>query len=246
MGVMKTGGRSGVRVGFGSGVLFALLAALPLRADEASAVLSNVPEGSQERGQADIQVFKYTDQTGVRSYSDTPPVGLHYTVMKFDCFACNPTSSVDWNTIPLQLRAFGTAINTASKRYRVDPALVRAVIHAESAFRPQAVSSKGAMGLMQLMPGTAQDMGVANAMAPEENIHGGVKYLARLLDQNRGDTRLATAAYNAGPGAVRRHNGVPPFAETQTYVERVKILHARYRKAMGKRFSGRVIAGAES
>ena len=84
MGAMKTGGRSGVRVGYGSGVLFALLAALPLCADEAPAVLSNVPEGSQERGQVDIQVFKYTDQAGVRSYSDTPPVGLHYTVMKFD------------------------------------------------------------------------------------------------------------------------------------------------------------------
>jgi soluble lytic murein transglycosylase-like protein len=228
------------------GVFLALLAALPLCAAEAPTVLSNAPQGSEKKAQVDIRVFKYTDQAGVRSYSDKPPVGLHYTVMKFDCFACNPTSSVDWNTIPLQLRAFGTAINTASKRYRVDPALVRAVIHAESAFRPQAVSSKGAMGLMQLMPGTAQDMGVANAMAPEENIQGGVKYLARLLDQNRGDTRLATAAYNAGPGAVRRHNGVPPFAETQTYVKRVKILHARYRKAMGKRFSGRVIAGAES
>lgn len=243
---MEISRRSDVRVIFGPGVLFALLAALPLSADEASAMSSNVSGGSEPKGQVDVRVFKYTDRAGVRSYSDKPPTGLHYTVMKFDCFACNPSSVVDWNNIPLQLKAYNDIIALASKRYRVDPALVRAVIHAESAFRSQAVSRKGAMGLMQLMPGTAKDMGVANAMEPEENIFGGVKYLAHLLDQNRGNTRLATAAYNAGPGAVRRYNGVPPFSETQTYVERVKILHERYRKAMAKRFSGRVIVGAES
>jgi soluble lytic murein transglycosylase-like protein len=217
-----------------------------VRAQEAPTVLGNVAEDAENKDFVDIRVFKYTNKSGVRSYSDVPPTGIRYTVMKFDCFACNPTSTINWDRIPLQLEAYRNAINAAAKQHRIDPALVRAVIHAESAFRPQAVSSKGAMGLMQLMPGTARDMGVVNAMAPEQNIRGGVKYLAMLLDENRGNLRLATAAYNAGPGAVKRYGGVPPYEETQTYVRRVKILHDRYREAMGKRFSGRVVSGFDS
>jgi soluble lytic murein transglycosylase-like protein len=99
---------------------------------------------------------------------------------------------------------------------------------------------------MQLMPGTARDMGVVNVMSPEDNIQGGVRYLAWLLEENRGNTMLATAAYNAGPNAVKRYNGMPPFEETQTYVKRVKILHDRYKKALNKTFSGRVVSQAET
>jgi soluble lytic murein transglycosylase-like protein len=223
-----------------------LLFAVQARAEPAPTVLTSVPPGAENPDFVDIKVFRYRNKSGVSSYSDRPPAGRHYEVMKFDCFACNPRSTVDWNNIPLQLQAYSHAINSASKRYRVDPALVRAVIHAESAFRPQARSSKGALGLMQLMPGTASDMGVANALAPDENILGGVKYLAMLLEENRGNTLLATAAYNAGPSAVKRHNGIPPYEETQTYVKRVKLLHNRYKKAMGKRFSGTVISQADS
>jgi soluble lytic murein transglycosylase-like protein len=228
------------------GVCVCLLAAALVRAESVPTVLSNVPEDDENEEFVDIRVFKYTNKNGVRSYSDVPPTGIRYTVMKFDCFACNPTSTVNWNQIPLQLEAYQAAIDSAARQYRIDPALVRAVIHAESAFRPQAISSKGAMGLMQLMPGTAREMGVVNAMAPEQNIRGGVKYLALLLDENRGNLRLATAAYNAGPGAVKRYGGVPPYQETQTYVRRVKILHDRYKQAMGKRFSGRVLSGIDS
>ena len=153
---------------------------------------------------------------------------------------------MDWYNIPLRLKAYRFAINEAAKKYRVDPALVRAVIHAESAFKPGAKSKKGALGLMQLMPATAKDMGVINALSPEENIHGGVRYLAWLLEENGGDTLLATAAYNAGPGAVKRHGGIPPYEETQTYVERVKILHDRYKKALVKTFSGRWVSQADA
>ena len=228
------------------GVGLCLLAGAPVRAETGPTLLTNVSPGADNRGYTDIQVYKYTNRSGVRSYSDRPPQGIRYEIMKFDCFACNPVSTIDWQSIPLQLQAYKSAIDSAARRYRVDPALVRAVIHAESAFQPRARSSKGALGLMQLMPGTARDMGVANVLAPDENIQGGVKYLAMLLEENRGDTTLATAAYNAGPNAVKRYNGIPPYAETRTYVERVKILHDRYRKAMGRRFSGRVVAGVES
>jgi len=228
------------------GASVCLLAAIAVRAEAPPTVLGNVPEGADNPGFTDIQVYKYTNRSGVRSYSDRPPQGLRYTVMKFDCFACNPVSTIDWNQIPLQLQAYKDSIDAAARRYRVDPALVRAVIHAESAFQPRARSKKGALGLMQLMPDTARDLGVVNVLAPDENIEGGVKYLSMLLQENRGDTTLATAAYNAGPGAVKRYHGIPPYEETRTYVRRVKILHDRYKSAMGKRFTGRVVNGVES
>jgi soluble lytic murein transglycosylase-like protein len=209
-------------------------------------VLSSAP--AQQKAAPEkpaMKVFKYTNRSGVRSYSDRAPMGIAYEVMQLSCFACNVKSKLNWNNIPLQLNAYEYAINSAAKKYRVDPALVRAVIHAESAFRPGARSKKGALGLMQLMPDTAQDMQVVNVMEPEENILGGVRYLAWLLEQNGGNTTLATAAYNAGPGAVKRHNGIPPYEETQTYVKRVKILHDRYRQALNKTVSGQWISQAD-
>jgi soluble lytic murein transglycosylase-like protein len=182
-----------------------------------------------------IKVFKYTNRSGVTSFSDRPPSNRGYKVINLavTCYACNLKSTVDWHSTPLHLQAFQSTINTAARHYDVDPALVRAMIHAESAFQPNAKSKAGALGLMQLMPGTARDMGVADPMSPEENIQGGVRYLAFLLQKTNGNTTLATAAYNAGPGAVKRHNGIPPYAETQTYVKRVGILHGRYKEALG-------------
>jgi hypothetical protein len=224
-----------------------LLFAAHAWAEQDTTVLTTAPDEDEAKPyRPDIRIFTYTNKSGVRSYSDRVPSGIRYKVMKFDCFACNPRSTVDWTSIRLELKAYQDAINAAANKYRVDPALVRAVIHAESAFRPTAKSKKGALGLMQLMPGTAKDMGVMNALAPNQNIQGGVKYLAWLLEENRGNTTLATAAYNAGPAAVKRFNGIPPYEETQTYVKRVKILHDRYKKAMGKRFSGTVVSQADS
>jgi len=229
--------------------LVCLLSLAPAQAamDGGPTVLTNIPEGQQANPeQPEIRIFKYTNKSGVRSYSDRAPMGIKYEIMKFDCFACNPKSTVDWNNIPLQLSAFRSAIDASAKKYRVDPALVRAVIHAESAFQPGAKSNKGALGLMQLMPGTARDMGVVNVMSPEDNIQGGVKYLAWLLEQNSGNTMLATAAYNAGPNAVKRYNGMPPFEETRTYVKRVKILYDRYKKELNKTFSGSYVSQADT
>jgi hypothetical protein len=116
---------------------------------------------------------------------------------------------------------FDAVIDEHARRNGLAPDLVRAVIRVESAFNPNAVSSKGAMGLMQLMPATAAELGVSNPFHPEQNIRGGTVYLKRLLDRYDQDVTLALAAYNAGPGAVERYGAVPPYRETKRYVEKV-------------------------
>jgi soluble lytic murein transglycosylase-like protein len=113
----------------------------------------------------------------------------------------------------------------------VDPALVKAIIANESGFNANATSSVGAQGLMQLMPGTASALGVTDAYDPAQNVAGGTKYIRQLLDRFNGDVRLAVAAYNAGPGAVEKYAGVPPYTETQNYVQNVLASYAKYRSA---------------
>lgn len=173
-------------------------------------------------------VYRYEDNHGVVAYSSSRPTDASYDVIRFHCFACNPASTVNWLTTPLFRSPYQPEIVAAAQQYDVDPALVRAVIHAESAFNAQAVSPKGAQGLMQLMPATAAELEVVDALDAAQNIRGGVRYLSRMLDRFDNDVTLATAAYNAGPGAVDRFDGIPPYAETQAYVERVGILHRRY------------------
>lgn len=183
-----------------------------------------------------IQVYKSVQKNGVIRYSDMMPEQGHYELLLFnDCYACDPDSRVNWRTTGLFLYDYASTIKAAAKTYSVEPALIRALIHAESAFNPLAVSRKGAMGLTQLMPATARELGVGNALLAEQNIFGGVKYLAGLLKQYDGNVALATAAYNAGAGAVQKHGGIPPYAETRAYVERVQLLHRRYKEMLSAR-----------
>lgn len=190
---------------------------------------TNVKGAEQPRASTgNDTVYRYKDENGVVAYSSIQPAVAEFDVIRFHCYACDPASTVDWRKTPLFTKPFRSEIQTAAQDYGVDPALVRAVIHAESAFNDKAISPVGAQGLMQLMPGTAREVGVNNAMIAAENIRGGVSYLSKMLDRFGGDIRLATAAYNAGPGAVGRYGGVPPYAETRAYVEHVGILHERY------------------
>ncbi|MBS0430938.1 MAG: lytic transglycosylase domain-containing protein [Proteobacteria bacterium] len=148
------------------------------------------------------------------------------------CYACNVHSRVNFDTVALHLDDYDDEIRAAAAHNGISEALLRAVIHAESAFNPRALSYKGAQGLMQLMPGTASDLGVTNAFDVGQNIRGGAQYLASLLRDFKGDVSLAAAAYNAGEGAVLKYKGVPPYDETQVYVKRVAILRERYLKAL--------------
>lgn len=132
----------------------------------------------------------------------------------------------------LQARAseFDGLIAAAAQRYELDPALLKAVAHAESNLAPTSVSHAGAKGLMQLMDSTAQQLGVIDSFDPAQNIDGGARFLRQLLDHYDGNVILALAAYNAGPGAVDRWGGLPPYSETQAYIPRVLGLRDQYRE----------------
>lgn len=177
-----------------------------------------------------FKVYQYTQQNGVVAFSDKPPADSPFKVLRYDCFACGIRSAINFNTTPLFLQHYHREILTAAQQYQLEPSLIRAVIHAESGFNPKAHSKAGAQGLMQLMPDTAKELGVGNVWLPQQNIQAGTAYLAGLLQQFNGNRRLALAAYNAGPGAVSRHGGVPPYAETQAYLQRVDILLRRYQQ----------------
>jgi len=142
-----------------------------------------------------------------------------------------PTAVVSCRLSPADVMRVGAGpfddiIVREARAHGLDPLLVKSVIWVESCFDPQAVSRVGAHGLMQLMPATAAELGVTDRFDPDQNIRGGVTYLARMLDRFERRLDLALAAYNAGPGAVERHDGIPPFRETLKYVERV---NAHYR-----------------
>jgi soluble lytic murein transglycosylase-like protein len=172
-------------------------------------------------------IYKYEDDEGVLHFTDAP------TDHRFKIFMRDIKKDRQLRT---SFRLAGCAgnpaefdpiINSCALAYGVDKSLVKAVIHAESGYDPNAVSAKGASGLMQLMPQTAKSLKVANSFDPADNIRGGVRYLKFLLDTFRGDVTLALAAYNAGLSRVAQYNGVPPYEETRNYVARVM----QYRKS---------------
>ncbi len=187
------------------------------------------------------QVYSYI-QDGVRHYTSARPKGgvqvaslrtIKYSFIE-TCFACgNP--SLNFGTLRLNTTAYQAEIAAASREFGVDESVIRAIMHAESSYNPMALSHAGAQGLMQLMPATARRFGVNDAFNAGQNIRGGVQYLSWLLKRFNGDLRLAAAGYNAGEGAVDRHGGIPPYRETQRYVERVSVLADRYRGMVAAR-----------
>ncbi|MDR2012947.1 MAG: lytic transglycosylase domain-containing protein [Rhodanobacter sp.] len=180
-------------------------------------------------------VYRVQRTNGVTEYTNIKPDSGRFAMLFTyiaTCFACDADSRVDFARASLNVNAYKDEVTQAAADYGVDVALLRAVIHAESAFNPMAISNRGARGLMQLMPGTADDLGVTDVFDATQNIRGGARYLAQLLRDFNGDVQLATAAYNAGSGAVQKYHGVPPYDETQVYVQRVATLRDRYQKAL--------------
>ncbi len=166
---------------------------------------------------AQAGIYRYVDQQGRIHFTNVP------TTSKFRLYR------EEGQTYQLE-----TLITHFAQKFKLDRSLVKAVIKTESDFDPQVVSSRGAQGLMQLMPETAREVGVNNPFDPSESIYGGSLYLRKMLDSFDQNLDYALAAYNAGPGAVRKYGGIPPYVETQNYVRRVK----RYFDYYSGRLSG--------
>ncbi len=185
-------------------------------------------------GVARGDIYRHVDANGVIHFTNTPSKAGFQLYMKETVSRVLSSSAPD-DVAAVYLRGGGlegldAVIREVARRYGLNESLVMAVIHAESRFDHRAVSRKGARGLMQLMPGTARELGVRDSFDPVENIEGGVRYLRSLLDGFGGKLHLALAAYNAGRDAVLQHRGIPPFPETQNYVRQVIQLYEQYEK----------------
>jgi soluble lytic murein transglycosylase len=166
-------------------------------------------------------LYRFVDARGVVHFTNVPKDDRWKVI--------RPPRGLTYSSGPRRpVRLYDPLISRAADLYGVPAAMVKAVIHAESSFNPRAVSRKGAMGLMQLMPETARDLGVREPFHEEDNVLGGTRYLRVLRDRYSGSWTHALAAYNAGPSTVDRYRGVPPFAETQEYVTRVLSYYRRY------------------
>lgn len=188
-----------------------------------------------DSGAMRIRVFTFMHK-GVRQYVSRRPEGISARVDVLEvyyiqgCYLCRAPKDFKVASLRLDTQSYRREIEAASALYGVDRALVRAVMHAESGFRPSVISIAGAQGLMQLMPATAERFAVTDPLDARQNIRGGVRYLAWLLKRFNGNETLALAGYNAGEASVEQYKGVPPYAETQSYVTLVRSLTERYRR----------------
>jgi len=192
-------------------------------------------------------IYQFTDDQGVIHFSNvgiggskkykkikSSPAKVQYAVPSSQSVAASERPLTSSN-MP---SAYVEMIHNACDRHGVDPALVHAIVKVESDFNPYALSRKGAMGLMQLMPQTAMNMNVRNTFNPNENIDGGVKYLRYLIDRYEGNLSLALAAYNSGENAVKKWGTIPPFPETQNYVQKIlKIYNNRNGRGYTPRYT---------
>jgi len=177
-------------------------------------------------GAAHADLYRYVDELGVVHITNVPTSSKYKWNMR-EAGGKSPAKKIYY------YRGYDAMIKEAAIRYGVDPALAKAVVRAESNFNAQAVSSKDARGLMQLLPETARRLGVRDIHDPAENIDGGVRHLSRLIKLFSSDIRLAIAAYNAGENAVRKWGAVPPYPETRTYVKRVLLYYKLYKTGNG-------------
>ena len=177
-------------------------------------------------------IYKYVEKDGTIVYTNVQPKSRQARKVEGEFRpAPSPVQPARISvTTRISLGEFDEYIDQAAIRYKMPPALVRAVMHAESAFDPNAISVVGASGLMQLMPATAREMYVKDIFDPKDNIEGGVRYLRVLANEFDGDMVKMVAAYNAGPDAVKKYGGqVPPYPETQAYVRKVISLYFQYK-----------------
>ncbi len=174
---------------------------------------------------AEAEIYYYVDKHGVRHFSNTP------TNSKFKLYMREKSQRQHYRHYrAINNTAFDPIIKKASRKYGLDSALIKAVISAESSFNPHAVSPKGAKGLMQIMPQNYPSLSISNPFNPAQNIMGGTKYLRKMIENFNGKVSLALAAYNAGPHAVEKYRGVPPYKETQNYVVKVMSLYRQFKK----------------
>jgi soluble lytic murein transglycosylase len=173
---------------------------------------------------AAADIYKYVDADGVVHFTNDPPT------KKFKLYRRENVMAKSRQGGPAIPSSYRSIISHYSQKYSLEEGLVHAVIKAESNYNSAAVSKKGALGMMQLMPGTARLLNVDNPLDAEENIGGGSRYLRQMLNEFNGNLDFAIAAYNAGPNAVKRHGGIPPYEETRTYVKRVKQYLSTYRQ----------------
>jgi soluble lytic murein transglycosylase-like protein len=173
-------------------------------------------------------IYKYEDTEGVIHFTDAPTDRRFKIFMRDIQKDRRLRTNFGFGKLSRNPAEFESIISSCSNEFGVDKSLVKAVIHAESGYNPNAVSRAGAEGLMQLMPGTAQGLKVADSFNPNDNIRGGVRYLRFLLDTFKGDVTLALAAYNAGLSRVAKYGGVPPYEETRNYVSKVLSYQRNY------------------